>query len=516
MHIKRHRTNSICCQMQKQFLFQKNICFTPILFLIHNKQELLVVKTRCKMMTKGISQSISSFEEDFLKFVQQERHSDLKELLMKRLEELPEEKTTEITLVSFCLLDILLRLKSESESSDDAHMHDIDIKSVLQEKKVLTCLLPFKRKVHDLMSSLGDSENLLFFLRTIEDFDAMIDFLIKEKRSKEALNVLLDCKNKSLIHQLLIKHGYFLFKSHPQEMIIFISKQSSLEPLSILPSLLQGNNCKDMNLMKKIMLYLDDCVTKKKDSSIVNLLLTLYADFDEKKLMKALDSSSFSCFNFESIFVLDSCQRNQLKDHSVKILHQMGLHEDAVKEALDCNVSLAKDIAKKETLDERLKKKLWLKIISQSVSSGNLNDSLMKDMISSTAVSVTDILPLLPDLTTIDSLKKSICVCLQDNKDVLESLKEDMAEAAENVEEVKEDLKKWRKQSISIHAWSACSVCRLPVMSKTFLAFPCNHFFHQKCLKNQGDNQDCPVCGQEIIDEIQKPLQRSILDRDWS
>jgi len=460
------------------------------------------------------------FEEDLLKCVQHDRSYDLKELLMKRLDELPADKTSQLTLLSFCLLDVLIRLKTDCQSPEEIEMLDVEVKTLLTDPKILSCFEPLKRKVYDLMASLGDDDNLIFFGKQMKDHDTIVDFLIKRNRMKEVLNHLSECEGHQL-QPLLMKYGYFLLKWNPKETIQLLKRVHGIKPMAILACLLQGNNSKDPSLMRHVISLLDDFVSKKKDDSVLNQLLTLYADFDEKKLKTALETRSINAFNFESIFILDSCQKRGLNDHSVKVLEKMGLHEDAVKQALSVgNVLLAQQVAQNPSLDDRISKKLWLTIASSAVSDEETaKQTFLKLTQESQAVSMADMLPLLPDIKTIHVFKSSICSCLQEYSAELEALKTDMEEAGENVDQVKEDLKKWRNESIPINTSSRCCICRHLVMSSSFLAFPCLHFVHEKCLPKRSENLEdleCSLCGQDMIDSIQEPLPRSSVDRDWS
>lgn len=475
------------------------------------------------MMSRSVNGQGDNFEEELLKYVQDDKSIEIKELLLKRLEDLEENNVTQITLISCCLLDVLLRMKSGEVSDHDREMLDIEIHTLLDEPKVIACLRPLKKKVYDLMSSVGDEDNWLFFAKLMNDSDALIDFWIKRNRPKDALDVLLTTEmlTSSQLNQLLIKYGYFLFKSHPKEIVQILKKSKNIKPLAILPCLLQGNNCRDEKLMRYLILFLEDSLNREGDPVVLNYLLLLYAQFDDKKLSAALEKFS-SDLNFECVFVLDTCLKNNLKNNSVKILEKMSLHEDAVKEAVSSNnLALAQNIVKNNSLDAQRKKKLWL-TIAQSVLTSNQKIDVSKFIQESTSeeFSVIDILPLLPDFTKIDLFKNDICNALLDYSDSLQTLKEEMEETSNNVNEAKEEQNKWRKQSISIPTWTSCSLCRTQISSHSFLAFPCQHFFHYKCFNNSNNLNmeaiDCPLCGQDMIDSIDQPLPRCSFDSNWT
>jgi hypothetical protein len=449
---------------------------------------------------------------------------------MTRLEELPETNTSQITLISILLLDVLLRLKSTSLSDHEKEMLDIEVHSLLDEPKVIQCLRPLKKKVYDLISGIGDENNWLFFAKLMNDGDSIIDFLIKRNRMKEALEVLCSESTSSQLNQLLIKYGYFFFKSHPKETVSLLKKNRFLEGLSIIPCLIQGNNCLEERLMRHLIVWLEDYVIRDNNSIALNYLLLLYAEFEPKKLSSALDKycTASNVLSFESVFLLDSCLKKNLKNNTVKILESMSMIEDAVKEAIVSseNVLLAQNIVKKSTLDSPKKKKLWKTIGKSILSSNELKDvSKFVSDSTSTDLALNDILPLLPDFFKIDFFKNDICNALLHYSDCLQNLKEEMSETADNVSQVKQQHNQWRSKSLEVHTWTTCTLCKSHIMSDDFIAFPCLHFLHLKCFNNQSkvkisennvQDIDCPFCGQDIIDDIDKLLPRSSFDANWT
>lgn len=194
----------------------------------------------------------------------------------------------------------------------------------------------------------------------------------------------------------------------------------------------------------------------------------------------------------------------------VKLLQRMGLFEDAVDRALTVDMSLAKEVTRHPQLDDRFRKKLWLKIAEKVVSDGASFTDFVKE---SETIAVPDLLPLLPDFSTITLFKRAICTTLQDYTDVLEGLKEEMREAAENLDEIKDDLKDWRKESVSVSTSSRCSLCRQNVFFTRFYAFPCQHLFHAKCIATEPD--DCILCGFQIIESIDQSLTHASQTNSW-
>ena len=242
-------------------------------------------------------------------------------------------------------------------------------------------------------------------------------------------------------------------------------------------------------------------VVKSHEKVLLSHLLVLYAEYEPKKLTAFLECESNEALPFDEMFVLRVAEQLQLHVACVKLLQRMGLFQEALDRALDVSLTLAKDVARDPRHEEHFRKKLWLKIAEKVVSDGESFADFVKE---SDAIAVPDLLPLLPDFQTISFLKKAVCATLQDYTSVLEGVKEEMSEAAENLQDTKEDLKEWRKECVLVSSGSACSLCSEHLHLSSFYAFPCQHLFHSRCLPS--DTQECPFCGHAMVELIGQPL----------
>lgn len=263
-------------------------------------------------------------------------------------------------------------------------------------------------------------------------------------------------------------------------------------------------------MKQEVIRYLEHqvYVLKSKDKVLLNQLLVLYAENDPEKFNAFLEDSSTTQFQFDILYVLRVAEELRMDVPCVKLLQRMGLFEDAVDRALAVDISLAKQVARDPRHEERFRKKLWLKIAEKVVAAGG---SFTDFVTESETIAVPDLLPLLPDFDTIHAFKKAICVTLQDYTDVLDGLKEEMSEAAENLDEVKDDLKEWRKEMVSVSSGSQCSHCHRNLFFEPLCAFPCQHMFHSRC----PEPEECPLCGQDMIESIQVPLTQVSGPNAW-
>lgn len=95
---------------------------------------------------------------------------------------------------------------------------------------------------------------------------------------------------------------------------------------------------------------------------------------------------------------------------------------------------------------------------------------------------IEDILPFFPDFVVIDDFKDEICTALEGYTAHIETLKAEMDEATQNAELIKKDIGDLKKRFVTVDAAERCSFCNLPIFSRQFYVFPCQHTFHADCL----------------------------------
>lgn len=316
----------------------------------------------------------------------------------------------------------------------------------------------------------------------------------------------------------------------PRQTISLLISLNYVQPLKVLPILLhsvskvnQSNVSDNTSILtfsnfslnqsvREIIRFLEHHVyiAKSKEKVLLNQLLILYAEWEPKKFSAFLEDYSTTKFNFDVLYVLRVASELQMHVPCVKLLQRMGLFEDAVDRALMVDISLAKEVARDRRHGERFRKKLWLKIAEKVDLDGCHFTDFVKE---SETVAVPDLLPLLPDFKTVSLFKEAICATLQDYTDVLEGLKEDMKEAAENLDEIKDDVKEWRKESVTVSSNSKCSACHQMVFITPFYAFSCQHLFHTKCVA--GDPDECLLCGDQMTESISHPLTHVSPQNSW-
>ena len=97
---------------------------------------------------------------------------------------------------------------------------------------------------------------------------------------------------------------------------------------------------------------------------------------------------------------------------------------------------------------------------------------------------IEDILPLFPDFETIDQFKKPIIKSLDRYNERLNNLRTEMTDASKSIDEIRDDLSKYRTRCVAtIDSSATCALCDQSLMlQSTFYIFACGHNFHGDCL----------------------------------
>jgi site-specific recombinase XerD len=95
---------------------------------------------------------------------------------------------------------------------------------------------------------------------------------------------------------------------------------------------------------------------------------------------------------------------------------------------------------------------------------------------------IEDILPFFPPFTSLDSIKNEICSALESYSGRIDQLRQDMQEATNSADQIKEDIKRLETRFVTVDRDEACSRCNKLLLVRQFYVFPCQHVFHADCL----------------------------------
>ncbi|KAK8049909.1 Pep3/Vps18/deep orange family-domain-containing protein [Apiospora phragmitis] len=95
---------------------------------------------------------------------------------------------------------------------------------------------------------------------------------------------------------------------------------------------------------------------------------------------------------------------------------------------------------------------------------------------------IEDLIPFFPDFVVIDDFKEEICNALEDYSRNIDGLKKEMDESSQTAANIKVDIAALDHRYAIVEPGEKCYACSLPLLSRQFFVFPCQHAFHSDCL----------------------------------
>lgn len=448
------------------------------------------------------SQCSVPFEEVALKFLDAGERDALRSYLISRLDRTRKSDLTQRMMLATWLVEFYLSrcneldnlCASESVTSD---VEDLQTQRAMLEDDLRQFFDTYKSNldknvVYELIQGHGRTDMYLHYATAVGDFERVIAHWILEEKWTKAIDAL----NRQTNSELYYRFGTVLTRQAPKEMIESWLKQPSLDPLRLIPSLLQLQHLpRDPLSPDHAVRYLSYVVFEQNNKSpmIHNLLVTFLAtrlprsSEEDGPLLNFLTSAPSDPMTGKPYYDLDYalrvCKRTGRIQSCVHIYSQMGLWENSVDLALEKgDLELAKENANKPEDDAPLQKKLWLKIARYVVQDKQDIKTAMQFLENTNILKIEDILPFFPDFVVIDDFKEEIAHALEGYSAHIDDLKREMDDATRTAESIKQDIAELKNRFVTIDAGERCSVCLQPLLTRQFYVFPCQHTFHADCL----------------------------------
>jgi hypothetical protein len=342
-----------------------------------------------------------------------------------------------------------------------------------------------RKTVYDVISSHGREEELLYFANAVNDYNYVLTYWVQRERWDEVLNVL----KKQVDPDVFYRYSTVLMTHVPQEMVEILMRHSDLKTRNLIPALLEYNRtfAGAANAQNQAVRYLNYVVYQlnSKDAAVHNTLVSIYASHpmkDESGLLSYLQAQGEEP-RYDPDFALRLCIQHHRTLSCVHIYTSMGQYLQAVDLALSHNeVELAAVIADRPMSNPRLRKRLWLavarKVISRSSGIKTAIDFLKRCEL----LKIEDLIPFFPDFVVIDDFKEEICGAIEDYSRNIDALKKEMDESSQTANNIKIDIAALDHRYAIVEPGEKCYVCGLPLLSRQFFVFPCQHSFHTDCL----------------------------------
>ncbi|KAK2461658.1 hypothetical protein APHAL10511_006121 [Amanita phalloides] len=453
------------------------------------------------------AQSSVTFEEVTLKFLDVGERDALRSYLISRLERTKKVDLTQRVILATWLVEIYLSKCNELDDTIASQAISNDRDNIQAEKNLVEedlrqFLQTYKNNLdpattYELIQSHGHMDIYLYYADAIKDYERIIEHWILEEEWSKVIEIISGQSDPELYY----KFSTVLMRHAPKETVDSWLRQSSLDPVKLVPALLQSQYApRDPLSPNHAIQYLNHVIFEQHNTSstIHNLLITFHvspsssnlhspAVDDDGPLLRFLASAPTDPLSGKPYYDLDYALR--LCKHAgrihpcVHIYSKMGMWENSVDLALEKgDLELAKINADMPGEDESLRKRLWLKVARYVVQDKKDIRSAMRFLENTDLLKIEDILPFFPDFVVIDDFKEEIAHALEGYSSQIESLKNEMDEATRTAESIKQDINALKNRFITIDSAEICSSCSRQLLLRQFYVFPCRHCFHADCL----------------------------------
>lgn len=370
-----------------------------------------------------------------------------------------------------------------------------------------------RKTVYEVISSHGREGELLYFANAVNDYNYVLSYWVQRQRWVEVLNVL----KKQTDPDVFYRYSTVLMTHVPQDMVEILMRHSDLKPRALIPALLEYNRtftgkADSQNQAVRFLNYVVYQLNSK-DAAVHNTLVSIYASHsskDESGLLSYLQAQGEEP-RYDPDFALRLCIQHHRTLSCVHIYTSMGQYLQAVDLALSHNeVELAAVIADRPMSNPQLRKRLWLAVARKVITQSNGIKSAIEFLKRCDLLKIEDLIPFFPDFVVIDDFKEEICGALEDYSRNIDGLKREMDESSQTASNIKVDIAALDHRYAIVDPGEKCYVCGLPLLSRQFFVFPCQHSFHSDCLGRKILEQ-AGVGKSSRIKELQMQIHKGLV-----
>ncbi|KAJ1956238.1 tethering complex subunit [Linderina pennispora] len=450
------------------------------------------------------AKSSIGFEEAVLKFIDKKQNVALKSYLLSKLDTLRRQDQTQTTLLVMWLIDIYLGMLSTIDAKLNAARANVGASGASQEQhtvvdefegehattqeELYSLVERYKNAVdphtaYQLAESHGQREFWLHYASLRGDYERVVEYWMEKEEFIRALQVLGHYGTPEMLYH----YAPVLMSTQPEALVDILMRQPNLTPSKLIPALMkyQPGHSGPTN---QALRYLHFCTQRQmcRDPTVYNYYLTLLVhestSSDESELMAFLTTYGKEML-YDPDYALRMCKRFGRIQSCVHLYSLLKLHEDAVDLALEHgDIELAQIHAERPEGDDKLCKRLWLKIAQHVIKANTSAADVMELVHRSNRLGVEDILPFFPDFTRVDDFKEDICTALEDYETQIQDLRSEMDESTRTAENMQRNMQGLKHRFAILNAEEACQLCDQPLWLRQFYAFPCQHACHADCL----------------------------------
>ncbi|KAK1140226.1 tethering complex subunit [Aspergillus melleus] len=523
--------------------------------------DFLATKGRYLEAAKVWGKSSKGFEEVCLTLINRGEHDALRKYLLSQLATYKKSSSMQRIMVASWLVEVFMsKLNSlddnlatraelaEGTSTEEIRSNLDDVRAEFHEFVTKYKLDLDKKTVYDIISSHGREDELLFFATAVSDHNYVLSYWTQREKWSEALNVLQRQSDPDVFY----KYSSVLMTHAATGLVDILMRQTNLEPERLIPALLNYNKTVNVALSQnQAVRYLNFIIVNhpRPSAAVHNTLISIHASSNsttEAGLLTYLQSQPSSPPPYDADFALRLCIHHERVQSCIHIYSAMGQYLQAVELALQHDdIELAAIIADRPEGNDKLRKKLWLLVAEKKIQQPGTG---IKDAIEflrrCELLRIEDLIPFFPDFVVIDDFKDEICSALEDYSRHIDALRQEMDNSAQTARQIRNEISGLDTRYAIVEPGEKCWLCSLPVLSRQFFVFPCQHAFHSDCLGkevlegaggkkkyirdlqaqlNKGDigsarreeivreldgliAEACILCGDHAIKQIEKPF----------
>ena len=419
----------------------------------------------------------------------------------------------------------LLAEKLENEKNDELVK---EIKEITRYERIGYKYID-ANLIYNILNLFNKQDELIVFATLKKDYEIIIRSLIGKKKidlTLEQFNLLfcgdegeLDTKLKKYFY----KYGNILIKENIAKTIDSLIQYFRPENPEELIRLLISPNFKSItendNNFKIVMKYIKDLMKKSnkkndkeqklaKCQNLHNLYILLvsqskYGTYKEsflRELKSTIDiftqnqqfeikekitDKIFFDLNFAKKIFKEK-EDNKSKEILCLIYFLLNQYLDSIDVAIENNFEELLLYLTKNILDEKFRKKIWLKIFVYEKEKHNLTKA--KEIIekSDNIIKIEDVIPLMSDNEKLNDLKEELTKCIKYSEESVIKLNNEIREFNEANNSINKDIDFSEKKAVKKKFTELrCSKCNKNINTgkySKFYLFPCQHIFDLQCL----------------------------------
>jgi hypothetical protein len=340
------------------------------------------------------------------------------------------------------------------------------------------------KTTYEVISSHDREEELLFFANTITDYDFVLSYWVQREQWNEALSVL----NKQSNPETFYRYSNVLMTHVATGLVEILMRRNNIDAQKMIPALLTYNENASVPLpQNQAVRYLNYVVTNdfSVPASVHNTLISIMASHpssSETALLGYLETQPSPPL-YDADFALRLCIQHNRVQSCVHIYSTMGQYQQAVELALQHDdIDLAAIVADRIEGNDQVRKRLWLLIAEKKIKEASSIKEAISFLKQCELLKIEDLIPFFPDFVVIDDFKEEICEALEEYSRHIDNLKQEMDISQHTAEQIKAEIAALDHRYAIVESGERCWICTLPVLSRQFFVFPCQHAFHSDCL----------------------------------